>query len=255
MKQLILTCAALCLSAAPALALDTDLEELNRAVFDSVDKNGDGLLSLREVDQFRRDVMLSQDADDDGIVTREEHLAWDMGWAYLAEARGVAARYWRAREAVFEAWDQNSDGALNEGEQHLSQAKDFYTAGKPNNEPLDYEAFKTGLQIMAEMNGAFAVEGEVTLINVFEVPEGMLEETVAMWTQSRDFLQTQPGYISTALHRSVGPDARYQLINIAKWDSIDAFDAATAAMRTEAGIAPVEGLSFTPGLYQVVATD
>ncbi len=103
---------------------------------------------------------------------------------------------------------------------------------------------------------AFADDArDVTLINVFEVPQGQYEAAVDMWVQSRNFLQKQPGYISTALHKSIGPDAKFQLINIAKWESAEAFQAASKAMRETSGIKPVKGLKFTPGLYQVILTD
>ncbi len=98
-------------------------------------------------------------------------------------------------------------------------------------------------------------EAEVTLINVFEVPEGALEETIEMWARGRDFLKTQPGYVSTALHQSIAPEARFALINIAIWESAAAFYAASAEMHA-AGAAPqIEGLTFTPGLYTVVARE
>ncbi len=128
MKNIGLTCVALCLLTAPAFALDRELEELNRTVFQSVDLNRNGVLSLREVDLFRQDVMISQDYDDDGVVTAEEHLEWDMGWNHLAETRGVADLYRQARQRVFDAWDTNHDGVLDKEEQTLSQSRDFYTA-------------------------------------------------------------------------------------------------------------------------------
>ena len=39
----------------------------------------------------------------------------------------------------------------------------------------------------------------VTLINSFEVPADQAERFIAAWEVSRDFLQSQPGYIETAL--------------------------------------------------------
>ncbi len=103
------------------------------------------------------------------------------------------------------------------------------------------------------MNDSTKSDTEVTLINVFEVPEGALDEAIEAWARGRDFLQTQPGYVSTALHQSIAPDAKFALINVAIWESPDAFKAASAAMH-EAGLAPkIEGLSFTPGLYTVIA--
>lgn len=114
---------------------------------------------------------------------------------------------------------------------------------------LAFAAF--GLSASATM----AEDTGVTLINVFDVPEGALEASIEMWKQSRDFLQTQPGYISTALHQSISPDAQFILINVATWESAAAFQAASAAMRQSSGIAPVEGLTFTPGLYTVIERD
>ncbi len=102
---------------------------------------------------------------------------------------------------------------------------------------------------------AIADENGVTLINVFEVPDLGLHASIEMWKQSRDFLQTQPGYVSTELHQSIGPDARFMLINVAVWESAEAFRAASAAMKATAGIAPVEGLKFSPGLYTVIERD
>ena len=58
-------------------------------------------------------------------------------------------------------------------------------------------------------------ETSVTLINVFEVPEGKLEASIEMWEKSRDFLQTQPGYISTKSHQSIAPNTKFMLINVA----------------------------------------
>lgn len=99
-------------------------------------------------------------------------------------------------------------------------------------------------------------EGEtVTLINVFEVPEGQLEASVAFWKESRDFLQTQPGYVSTALHQSIAPDAKFMLVNVAEWESAAAFKAASENMMKTSGIKPVEGLGFNAGLYTVIARE
>ena len=95
----------------------------------------------------------------------------------------------------------------------------------------------------------------VILINPFEVPTGRLEETIVMWEQARDFLQEQPGYISTELHQSVSPGTRFQLVNVAKWESVDAFTAATTMMRAEGSLPRVEGLIPNPALYTIIRRD
>lgn len=255
MKSTPMTVAVLGFLTGPAMALDAELETLNRTVFETIDLNGDNRLSLREVDLFRQNVMLSQDHNDDGAVTAEEHFEWDLGWRFLAEKRGVADLLAKARRDVFEAWDRNGDGLLDTDEQTLSQSTDFYSAAASGSSPLTFEQFTTNLRIIAAMNDAVASESHVTLINVFEVPEGALDQTIEMWRKSRDFLQTQPGYVSTALHQSLGADAKYQLINVAIWESAKAFQAASAAMRAKVGAPVIQGLTFTPGLYKVIERD
>lgn len=83
---------------------------------------------------------------------------------------------------------------------------------------------------------SFASDDVVILINPFVVLAGKLDETISMWEKARDYLQKLPGYISTALHQSVVDDARYRLINVAKWSNIEMYQAATKKMRTEAGL-------------------
>ncbi len=178
-----------------------------------------------------------------------------MGWRYLAEERGAGERLAKARRRVFDAWDRNGDGALDQNEQTLSQTTDFYVAANQSSRPLNFEQFTTNLRIIAAMNDAVANETHVTLINVFDVPEGAIDRTIEMWRKSRDFLQTQPGYVSTALHQSIGQGAKFALINVAIWESAKDFQAASAAMRAKMGAPVIEGLSFTPGLYKVIERD
>ncbi len=108
------------------------------------------------------------------------------------------------------------------------------------------------LLMLSMVSNSFASEKVITLINPFEVPENMLEESIAFWEQARDFLQTQPGYISTDLHQSIIGDARFVLINVAKWESAEAFMAAAKKMQAEANLPKVEGLMQNPALYKVI---
>ena len=111
--------------------------------------------------------------------------------------------------------------------------------------------------ITATALAAFAqtASADVTLINVFEVPEAQIETVISAWEDARDFLSEEPGYIETSLHQSLQPNARFQLINVARWESQSAFLQATTNMRT-AGIFPeIEGLGVNPALYTVVRTD
>lgn len=96
---------------------------------------------------------------------------------------------------------------------------------------------------------------EVTLINVFEVPEGRLDDAVAGWETARDFLSERPGYISTALHQSLTDEARFRLINVAVWESPEAFATAARAMADEGVFPRIEGLGVNPALYRVIRSD
>lgn len=256
MKTLIVALSmTLTVGASSALAFDSELQTVNETAFDTVDANGDGQVSRREIDHYRALVMLSQDSDDDGIVTFDEYNAWDMGWREVAKSRGKIDQLKAARAQVFDYWDKNNDGRLSPEEQLMSQTVDFYAADVDRDHIIDFDAFTTRLRIISAMNDAVTGTTPVTLINVFEVPPEKLDETIAMWEEARDFLQTQPGYISTALHRSIMPDARFQLINVAYWRDALSFKNATMAMRENAGISAVDGLHFNAALYQITRQD
>jgi len=105
------------------------------------------------------------------------------------------------------------------------------------------------------MSLALPAHADVVLINVFEVPDGQEEQVVAAWEKARDFLSNQPGYVSTRLHQSLDPEARFSLINVAKWENPEAFQAAIANMN-QANIFPeIDGLNYTPALYNIVSDD
>lgn len=107
----------------------------------------------------------------------------------------------------------------------------------------------TGVNFMT----AHSANEPVILINPFVVPSGSEDDAISMWKTARDFLAQQPGYISTKLHRSLSSDAKYALVNVAQWESIDAFRAATAAMRDSGTVPRIKGVAGDPQLYQVIA--
>ena len=109
----------------------------------------------------------------------------------------------------------------------------------------------TNIQAKEEKK-TMSANAPVILINPFTVPEGKLDEAIAFWEAGRDFLAQQPGYISTKLHQSLAPDAHYALINVAEWETAEDFKAATAAMRANPAISPIEGVVYAPALYTVI---
>jgi heme oxygenase (mycobilin-producing) len=92
----------------------------------------------------------------------------------------------------------------------------------------------------------------VVLINAFEVPDGQDEAFLEGWERARAFLATQPGYLSTCLHRSLLPSADFRFVNVAVWQSAQAFQAATAQPEFASAAIP---FPFHASLYQVVCED
>ncbi len=92
----------------------------------------------------------------------------------------------------------------------------------------------------------------VVLINAFEVPDGQDEAFLAAWESARAFLATQPGYLSTRLHRSLSPAADFRFVNVAVWQSPQAFQAAVSQPGFTATLIP---FASHPSLYQVVRED
>jgi len=95
----------------------------------------------------------------------------------------------------------------------------------------------------------------VTLINVFEVTQDELDPFLADWRLRAEFMSRQPGCRSFRLHRALAPDSKFQLVNVAEWDSADALQAAVAQPEFQAGIRHAAE-TFTavahPALYRVV---
>jgi heme oxygenase (mycobilin-producing) len=94
----------------------------------------------------------------------------------------------------------------------------------------------------------------VVLINSFEVPAADAEAFIAGWEKTRDYLQTQPGYIDTALHQALAPGAEFQFVNIARWRSPEEFAAATQSPGMRAAAADLAGYRPHPSLYRIVRT-
>lgn len=95
----------------------------------------------------------------------------------------------------------------------------------------------------------------VILLNPFEVTAGKEEEALALWERGADIMRKSPGFISTRLHRAVSPDARFHLINMAEWDSVESFMAAIETDEfKEATAGSMETIPHFPGLYEVIRT-
>lgn len=62
-------------------------------------------------------------------------------------------------------------------------------------------------------------------------------------------MKNQPGFIDTMLHRSLDQNARFEFINIAHWQSKEAWEAAMSNVQIQEIKLDVEA---NPALYSVV---
>ena len=95
----------------------------------------------------------------------------------------------------------------------------------------------------------------VILINPFEIPEDGEDECLAFWERAAEYKRKQPGFISTRLHQAIVPQARFALINMAEWESVEHFEKAMNNEEFKKLVAPyMEVCPHFPGLYEVIRT-
>lgn len=114
--------------------------------------------------------------------------------------------------------------------------------------------FKKAVSGLLALSFSFAVNAQVVLINPFIVPEGKEADALVFWETARDFLQEQPGYVSTNLHQQLNK-SKYTFVNVAVWESEKDFKSATGKMREyfmKEGIRAPDGVKNDPALYKVV---
>lgn len=109
---------------------------------------------------------------------------------------------------------------------------------------------------------AAAIEEDdaVTLINTVEIPADQIDAFMASWAKRANVMSTLPGFRDYTLHRALLPDSRFQLVNVAHWDSPEAFEAAMtnpefASLRQAAHQEMGFDVTADPALYRVVASD
>ena len=93
----------------------------------------------------------------------------------------------------------------------------------------------------------------VILINPFEVDPRNADEFMRSWGEAADYMKQQPGFIGTRLHRALAPDARFQFVNVAEWESPQHF--MTAVQSPEFKKLAENSPPNFPALYQVVSSE
>jgi heme-degrading monooxygenase HmoA len=104
---------------------------------------------------------------------------------------------------------------------------------------------------------AAAHTGGVTLINHFAVPDGRDEAFLALWNSTSAYFRARPGYLSLRLHRALSPDAPHRFVNVARWASLQEFQAAHATDEFRRLVAQEGWREFpsSPALHEVVVED
>ncbi|WP_330228751.1 antibiotic biosynthesis monooxygenase [Nocardia sp. NBC_00508] len=94
----------------------------------------------------------------------------------------------------------------------------------------------------------------ITFINVLEIPAEQIDEFIENWHERAKIMREAPGFRDVRLHRALLPHARFQLVNVAHWDSAEACAAAGANATVVASVdAARQVASANPALYEVVA--
>lgn len=92
----------------------------------------------------------------------------------------------------------------------------------------------------------------VVLVNLFTADPGDEEALIAAWSHDAEFMKRQPGYISTQLHRAVGPAATF--LNYAVWESVAHFRAAFENPEFQGRIARYpDSVTVHPQLFRKLA--
>ena len=90
----------------------------------------------------------------------------------------------------------------------------------------------------------------IVLINTFEVTAGGEQAFFAAWRRVSEVMEARPGFIHTRLHRAL---AGSRFINVAEWESQEAFAAALTSPEFREAVAPLRQLGQeSPALYEVV---
>ena len=94
----------------------------------------------------------------------------------------------------------------------------------------------------------------VILINAFEVPADGADSFIAAWLKTRDYLRSQPGYLEAVLHQALSPDAEFQFLNVARWQTADDFVTAMQSPGFQEAAARLADSRSHPALYRIVPT-
>lgn len=141
--------------APPRAGGDAATDEVVRNLFRSFDRNENGSISRPEALSQTVFMLISQDTDADGRISREEFHQWDVGFASLARERGNIDAFAASKDALFDRWDADGDEHLTIQEFTTGMARAFAGADQQSQGQLDLTQFSSidflrGFQAAAE---------------------------------------------------------------------------------------------------------
>ena len=115
------------------------------------------------------------------------------------------------------------------------------------------------MPLMRPLDPAFPIErqialdaGPVVLVNLFTLDPADEPTFLQAWQADAQFMQRQPGYISTQLHRAIGDSPTY--LNYAVWESTAHFRAAFTHPEFKAKLTAYPSSAIaSPHLFQKIA--
>lgn len=93
----------------------------------------------------------------------------------------------------------------------------------------------------------------ITFINCFTVPPGREEEFFSLWQDVNAYMAAKAGFVDHRLHRSLDPAATYRFVNVARWESPEAWqEAHDEGFRALVQQPQWQDFPSLPGLYEPV---
>lgn len=101
-------------------------------------------------------------------------------------------------------------------------------------------------------------EAPFVFINLFEIAEDDIEQFVSDWERRAKVMGQQPGFMSANVYKSLLPDNQFQLVNVAQWQSYDAWVAAnndpTYAQQLAEDLGHTPNVKVNRGFYRPVTS-
>lgn len=92
----------------------------------------------------------------------------------------------------------------------------------------------------------------MVFINTFHVAPAEVDDFMEAWRTDGEFMKRQPGYVSTQLHRGTAGSTTF--INVAEWDSVEAFRTAASQPEFQASLSRYPDSSVaSPHIFTKVA--